>query len=492
MNPHFEMSGGVNWPEYPRHAYGRVDYVEQTIEEKFIIGVDVIEADALLDIADSFYRFTRIFFHELLNSRTKTKYENLDFNDSLNEKINRKLDEIPLYHVEIEGTKKTINKYFRDRIFQSQTSDWISLFFTETNRRNTQDLSVQVYRGLFADPVSVSINGVTNVPDIIKNFLKTIFSTHGCQSFYKTNILKILTTSKASWLASYDVGQGSATALLSDFLQPTMYYDIGSGVYRNAKTRSHGLILCHCNYIPILLSHWDTDHWAGAISYAPASDPKFFLRQTWIAPFDNTIGPKHILFIKAILSSGGKVFLYRGKKTLGPIKQADGRILTLLKGSGSDRNSSGIAVLVHDHVAKLNWLLTGDVEYQYLFSGSPPDPIVGMTVPHHGASLSSPKSIPPSPHLNYQRLIYSFGPGNSYAHPKTDCIKSHIAKGWNHGSWISPNVAKVFNGDVLATASNPPERRHLGSLITGWTTAPSFILRLPCGGKSCSASLSQY
>ena len=86
---------------------------------------------------------------------------------------------------------------------------------------------------------------------------------------------------------------------------PICYFDLGCGVYRNARTRPENLQFCNCYNPPIILSHWDADHWAGT------NQDRRFLQSRWVAP-RQSVGPSHTKFANKILWSGGSLLIVQG------------------------------------------------------------------------------------------------------------------------------------------------------------------------------------
>lgn len=485
MNAHFDADPDSrrNWPRVPRHAFGRIDYSEQINDEKIIVGIDVIDADSFHD-SEWVFQDANFYWHQF--------FEN---SDDLSEwgAMEEAFDQARIYHIEIEQPKNKLKKWFTQKMLDDQSSEWRLFHLSEAHSNNTVN-AVNVYNGLFAEPVPAMLWNVTRVNRDTAYALNAAFSMKYWPCKPSSKIKNVLGNVDASFLAAYDVGQGLATGLLSESCLPTMFYDIGCGVYRNARTRPAGFSLCHCTSAPIVLSHWDADHWAGAVysSHKGMSNP--YLKRTWIAPYDSRLGVKNSAFAFDILKSGGKLLIWKHRTSLplGPIRLKNGSELTLLRGTGTDRNSSGIAAVVrHSSERDLKWLLTGDIDYQYLGTYSAQS-FIAMTVPHHGSKIST--SIP-MPHHSlsqnpYRRLIYSFGPGNGFGHPTNDCIKKHHASGWNHGHW-SPSLTatNVPGQDVLSSAHHLPSNRHLDSMIIGWDSIPTPV-GLPCP-KTCSAALNQ-
>jgi hypothetical protein len=293
---------------------------------------------------------------------------------------------------------------------------------------------------------------------------------------------------------AFDVGQGSANALLNCNGEPTLFVDIGCGSYRNGQTTPLDLILCSKFEADIILSHWDTDHWAGARKFDSASGKTTFLKRRWFAPHDMNAGTSHIFFIKEILAAGGKIHLLED----GPWKQthecSTGQEISVMRPgpAGANRNHSALVVEVQESkTSDKRWLVTSDVDYLYLKNaGYLNDDYAAMSVPHHGASLAPNSPIPSPSTLNNTRLIYSFGPNNSYYHPRSSSIVEHEKAGWPHQGWLGNSLGV---GPIRATACNAPGQAHLGSILVSWTpltAVPSFS---PCisGTNSCTNAFKQ-
>ena len=304
-------------------------------------------------------------------------------------------------------------------------------------------------------------------------------------------------------LISFDVGQGTATCLARDWRcllgrdalrwhlateaygepgslceclsrcieeacacgLPTCYFDLGCGVYRNARTRPHNIRFCNCSDPPVILSHWDTDHWAGALI-----DTRL-LRSRWVAPRQN-IGPTHAKFASKILQSGGSIMIVQ--KGRQPVRWCGHcEDITLQRATGRSRNDSGLVMQVWNRRKQKWWLLTGDADYKHI--PNLPREAAAITVPHHGASKCG--KFPPAPSsTSASRLLYSFGPGNEHgrsgvSHPRRATVDAHVKAGWSSPGWNSETPGDaVANGTTLATAQHPCT--HLGWAAAGWDRKP--------------------
>lgn len=375
---------------------------------------------------------------------------------------------------------------------------WLELNLSPTNSKSNGEKLADLYPTLFSDPVPVSVEGKL-VSAAKGKSLADIFSLGHLPEISTEQLLKLLSKATARNLAVYDVGQGNANALIGDGCGfPTLYFDLGAGVYRNKHTTPNDLRFCFTEKPPIILSHWDADHWAG--TYATSVGGEYpALKQLWIAPLQE-VGPIHIAFAHDVLESKGEFFTSTTLENnigISTLTSDPNITVHFTLGTGADRNNSGIvlAVVNNSHPSgPRSWILTGDCEYKFFMPAlSPADP-VAIVVPHHGADLrGGSKAPPPVSTDTYKRLVYSFGANNSQGktnvqHPTGEGVTAHSS--WNHGGWVTGKIGWTMpNGDVLATTEhkNAPFR---GGCLVGWSSSP--VTRCPpCGGHLCTAELKQ-
>lgn len=297
----------------------------------------------------------------------------------------------------------------------------------------------------------------------------------------------LLNRSDATHLAVYDVGQGNANALLDEQLAPTLYYDVGAGITHNRHTRPAASALCFCRQPPIVLSHWDMDHWAGA-GVAPAGAVPAAYRCTWLAP----PLPASPMAVALAAEITGAAPASRSRLLAFPAALAvtatlpSGEQVHLARGTGSDSNASGIVMSVRRTAADAttrSWFLTGDCDYGSLPKELPPQDMIGLVVPHHGAAGSGAPA-PPLPRQGYRRLAYSFGPGNQFGkvrHAEASCVHAHANAGWGHASWSAANVFHAHpGGDARITAAHAAGALR-SSILIGWQPYSPPVARYACG-----------
>ena len=262
------------------------------------------------------------------------------------------------------------------------------------------------------------------------------------------------------WIAVYDVGQGSANGLCSRDGAPVAYFDLGGGVLDNAGTFPPALTnICTTYQPPVILSHWDWDHWSSAQRFQQA------LRMSWIVP-NQELGVVHGAFAADVVANGRLLVWPDGLAGMHVGK------VTVEKCTGAGRNHSGLALLVDGPNAEPPILLPGDARYSAIPSGFAE--FTSVVVPHHGADMRL-KATPVCPRLAASRAAYSFGKGNSYSHPRDPTLRDHHANSWDH-SVFQPGGGGIDRQTAQRTV------KGLGHIGLDWSGATA-LPQLPCGGQ---------
>lgn len=249
------------------------------------------------------------------------------------------------------------------------------------------------------------------------------------------------------------VGQGNCVALCGEDSVPIAYFDVGAGCYRNAHTRPSQLGVCLANEAPVVLSHWDADHWYGAVL-----EPRLVAR-TWLTP-SQRIGPAAAELTRRIRSNGNLIVWPAGAAEL----NAAG---VVVRCSGRGRNNSGLAWIVwpvgSDGKVERFVLLPGDCDYRRIPSELLRN-LSAVVAAHHGAHVASIADLQPG---GRAQVCYSYGAGNSYVHPHGRAVERYHVGGW-HRRFDTPlgNVALAYTG----------------------ATAP----RHSCGDPNCGFGIAQW
>lgn len=278
-------------------------------------------------------------------------------------------------------------------------------------------------------------------------------------------------TTRIDWVGVYDVGQGSAAALCDVDGVPMVYVDLGGGVMRNTGTFPQSLHdFCFTQSPPVILSHWDWDHWSSGTRFQQAANMK------WIVP-NQKLGAVHATFA-ATLATNSNLLVWPAKLSSVQSGQTE-----IIKCTGSGRNHSGLAVSVGGPQGDDPILLPGDARYAVIGSATS-GKYTSVVVPHHGADMRN-RAVPAGLGYQMSRAVYSCGISNTFCHPWPVTERDHDKHGWPHAA---------------AGATNPVDRRTtrrgsngLGHIGLTWKPAPlpTGHCKSLCGLNSCSLQLTQ-
>lgn len=218
-------------------------------------------------------------------------------------------------------------------------------------------------------------------------------------------------------VAVLDVGQGNCNALCDRRGAPVVYFDLGAGCLWNAHTRPASLAFCATRSPPVVLSHWDFDHWFGA-ELPENSD---FLTTTWLVPKQH-IGARTRKFA-AKLAKTATLRLWPKLK-----QRRAGPGLEIVQCGGKSKNDTGLAVFAKTAAGYV--LCPGDASFDHV-----PIPrsvrgraLAGLVAPHHGSPASIGAPVP-RPATSAAPLAFSFGAGNTYGHPGSSPA-TYASEGW--------------------------------------------------------------
>lgn len=322
---------------------------------------------------------------------------------------------------------------------------------------------VRHYLNLYAAGLERAISSVSRPPPSVEANLTSTTSLRELADAARDEIEAVLQGIGAAEAAAiYDVGQGNCNALLRGAF-PVLYFDLGGGVLQNAHTFPQALHeFCFTKEPPIVLSHWDWDHWSSANRDTRA------LASTWIVPrHDNSLGPVHATFLGKIRSQGRALIW---PQAVDDISAGD---LTVLRCTGrpKQRNSSGLALLL-ERQSEGMWarmLFPGDCAYDHV-PRSRLD-YTHVVVPHHGGRTGS-TFVPAPDGVTCGRLVYSYGANNSYGHPFPDVVRDH---------------ACLWATDLRTEAR---DSSGLGHIHLYWDEATPDA-HPPCGGRLCQLTCHQ-
>jgi hypothetical protein len=329
--------------------------------------------------------------------------------------------------------------------------NWIELAL----QAGAPESDTQLFYNLFAEPIPIAVTRASGLAPQIDMALK---NTDPLAPFPDSTVPDIAheigratAGHSIEWLGVYDVGQGNCAGLTAGG-RVLLYADFGGGVLANKKTFPGALTsFCFCGgrQPPVVLSHWDWDHWSSANRDTRAQ------QSTWIVPRQKPLGHVHGTFIAAVAGAGGHFLVW----PKGGAKCSTGQI-SIDQCTGSTRNDSGLALTVAPAGGGDPVLLPGDATYRHVPSGLGTT-FESIVCPHHGGKMHGAKA-PRSPGNGYSRLGYSYGKGNRYKHPIRATRREHDKKGWH-----DPVIARHPNPLVRETAKR--SNTGLGHIAVGWT-----------------------
>jgi hypothetical protein len=361
-------------------------------------------------------------------------------------------------------------------------------------------LPANIYSNAFLPPMPAMLTFQRVFGEMETALAELVSLEEDFEEIGETELEDLLRGRAADALGIYHVGQGNANGLLGSSSNckdsaVSIYYDLGCGVYANRGTTPAPLTFCLDLKPPVVLSHWDSDHWMGAYAHEvpPGSANYPCLDLNWVAPLQN-VTTHHKTFALDVASHGSmRIYRPTSPGAVGTVSLGSPSNTTIqfTAGTGPRRNHSGIVLSVERDMRLPSgnvhsWLLTGDCDYMHFWKSLSPPNLVGMVVPHHGAARPKSHSTPPpvggaigqNALRPYRRLGYSFGAGNKQAygvvHPVDATVTEHLGSGWDCLPWQSGlNVGNTYPGlDTRATAQHVVPGAD--GILVGWTAPPTL------------------
>lgn len=182
-----------------------------------------------------------------------------------------------------------------------QVTEWYRL---ELSNPDGGDVAEQ-FHNLFQDPTERGVIDVRPVIPSESEMLNELAGWRGIEESPRPDIEEILNgIAPVDAVAIYDVGQGAATALLSHGV-PVLYFDLGGSAIGNWRSFPESLRqFCMTAKPPVVLSHWDWDHWSSALRDLRS------LERPWILPIQDgsgDLGAVHSRFLAMLRAYGANI-----------------------------------------------------------------------------------------------------------------------------------------------------------------------------------------
>lgn len=230
----------------------------------------------------------------------------------------------------------------------------------------------------------------------------------------------------------YYIGQGDAIGILNENKDVVLYVDYGGLI--DHPDKSNNYVDTHLrlppffnqDHVPVILTHWDKDHYYSAKHVGSIRDSQ------WVFP-DQRMGVQATNFSATLnnaytwpetdLPTVLSFFANNGDELrIEKIKPKPN------KKKSEDRNLTGLAISIIKEVSDDTYQfiqLPGDAPYhkipEFVDLQSDSDfEFIGGTAYHHGAKshwTKATSNVLGSP-AHGARLLFSYGPSNSYSHPQ--------------------------------------------------------------------------
>lgn len=426
-------------PRKPSRVYARIDSIESGGENNDVILLDCIEVDWVKEEQSDLPPFA-----ERMAIDGRSKWPDPDYALSI---------------IAIDAAS------VRGMVPGASEDSWLNVTLGEPE---DSTVIADQYSGLFSDASPRGVIGIEPVSNELQVHLDFLAGWGSASPSSEESIATALDRGVSpDAVAIYDVGQGAATALLQ-FGVPITYFDFGGSTIGNWRSfPAHLENFCFTSDPPIVLSHWDWDHWSSAIR-----DPRA-LNQTWLLPLQSgsrSLGPVHSRFL-ARLNANANVLWWDPTCQQIHLPSTNSRIVQAA-GPANNRNESGLAFVVDKtHSKSRSVLLPGDASFAYLQSrvGTIFDHAM---VPHHGGKTSL-SVLPMATTKSRSHAIYSYGVGNIFLHPRDETVKAYRL-GWKKNTHTALRNHTGFG--------------HVGIDLTGQRKEP---IELPCPG-SCQLAIQTW
>jgi beta-lactamase superfamily II metal-dependent hydrolase len=391
MNPFLDQKSEYRKP--PSRIYARIDSVEMLNPERLDVVIYAAGVDAT-------------WYDELFGRFAKT--------ESLPPSAIERMDRAPLVITELwlADLDASDVKELRPLL---QPGQWVRI------DDGGGGIPVAQYTSLFG-PLTQTNVSIERVRKEFARQLDAAFSLSSVPDAPETQIRTIMGKAPdVDFISVLDVGQGSACGLWREQHGARLYFDLGGGAVANSGTFPTGrLRLCRSQDPPVILSHWDWDHWSSAMRFPE------FLDLPWLAPRQD-LDPIHLAFAHQLHKRGN---LHVWPDTTTSIREGPLRIEKCGTPDGRDKNNNGLAMTVegagfgHPYRA----LLPGDAGFDSIPSVTSGESFDAIVASHHGAQVGAISTMT-APMAN-AALVYSYGHANTYGHPRLHAALEYLQAGW--------------------------------------------------------------
>lgn len=225
----------------------------------------------------------------------------------------------------------------------------------------------------------------------------------------------------------HNVGQGLATSLAHKNQIPFLYFDYGIAYNGNRKTLPKKIDIPIKEEGIVIVSHIDEDHWCG---FRVNND---VLSCKWIVP-DQIWKKGFNKLLASVKVAGGTIAINKNGFQYGAIKighdQSQINKLRRPKKVHEDGYAMYIDAKWLVDNTKCKIVVSGDQDYDYQDWNELCDVNILVACHHGGDYCWSKKGKVPVPKSGRNKIIYSYGNGNSYNHPSR--VQKYKFANWNN------------------------------------------------------------
>lgn len=372
-------------------------------------------------------------------------------------------------------------------------SPWYAVTF-ELNATSDSNASLYPLQMLPEGPLErVSVTALAPLEDMrILNKLSRFARLHGAPRASKAQIKALFDNAVANiqepMVVVYDVGQANWNALVDAGNCPNsppkvhLFFDFGVPSGFNTATlptpRLDPLSSPTAGSpAPVILSHWDLDHWAGAAGHQPLFggpakskcgitinwDPRAVVDRTWLVPNQGRkasgqrVSPTAWRLALA-LHRNGNLMIWPHQMDSVQSSRGDWIVKCVPQpGVRRDNNNTGLAFSamlcnVYGDYA----LCPGDAEYSSVFANVTTHmDVFHLVASHHGGNLVHPAYIPIAYEPRMSLMAVSHGA--KYRHPAPQAMREHAHRHW--GTPCETHTRRTLAGHTSGTVGLPYWRR---------------------------------
>lgn len=366
------------------------------------------------------------------------------------------------------ATRDIFNDY--PEVFSHESARWWQIEISDDGiERGVPATFLSLAATRDQDVVRAIISNITAASTADTAILDKFFTATGLQGAKAQDITNFLNNRIDNprdeiHVAVYDMGQANCNAIVNRYEHPLIFFDLGWPIQANSATvpaNKPELFVCESaaeHAAPVVLSHWDWDHWAYAIESwhydfksksAAIKWNGFATARPWVVPRPtkaHKLGPSHWglfaeLFRTRLPSKKRALTIW--PRSVPALRFSRGLLVhcSPARYTPANRNNTGLALFVSKkcHSKQIEAiLLPADAEFSSIallevMRKANPEwqarvSLVGIVASHHGGKVNVyaiPQACAAGGHM-----AVSNGLNNTYGHPNQQALTNYTYRGW--------------------------------------------------------------